>query len=384
MTAGTGTQPAATRTWRLPAGVRPFVRRYGLLLVLAAVAIAFQLLTDGLFMSSRNVPLLLRQAAVTGIVAAGVCLVIVAGEIDLSIGSSVGLCAICVADLTVKQGWPIWAALAATGLLGLLLGAWQGFLITTFRVPAFVVTLGGLLVFRGIGLVVTEGNTIAGLPEGITRVGSAMLSLAPSLAVLLLLAGAVLAARRLAGHRLRGAVSLPVVALGVIAAGAVVAYLSAGPGLPVPVVILIATAAVLGVVATLTPFGRRLYAIGGNRQAALLSGINVRRNVLGLFCLMGVLYAVAGTVLVARLNGAAPDGAPFLELDAIAAAVIGGTSLMGGVGRVGGAVVGAVLTASVSNGLSLMNVNSFYQLVASGLILVVAVAVDVRAKAVGS
>jgi D-xylose transport system permease protein len=381
MTAGTETERAATAAWRLPDGVRPFLRRYGLLLVLAAVAIAFQLLTDGLFLSSRNVPLLLRQAAVTGIVAAGVCLVIIAGEIDLSIGSSVGLCAICVAELTVNQGWPVWGAVATTALLGLLLGAWQGFLITTFRVPAFVVTLGGLLVFRGIGLVLTEGNTIAGLPSEITRIGSSLLSLVPAVAVLLLLAGAVLVARTLAGHRLRGALSLPVVALAIIAAGAVVAYLATGPGLPVPVVILIATAAILSVVATLTPFGRRLYAIGGNRQAALLSGINVRRNVLGLFCVMGVLYAVAGVVLAGRLNGAAPDGAPFLELDAIAAAVIGGTSLMGGVGGVGGAVVGAVLTASVSNGLSLMNVSSFYQLIASGLILILAVAADMRAKA---
>ena len=118
----------------------------------------------------------------------------------------------------------------------------------------------------------------------------------------------------------------------------------------------------------------------GNREAARLSAVPVRRNIFLIFAIMGLLYAVAALVLVGRLNGAPPDGAPFLELDAIAAAVIGGTSLMGGVGRVGGAVLGAVLTASVSNGLSLMNVNSFYQMMASGLILITAVAIDIRAK----
>lgn len=359
-----------------------YARRYGLIVVLIALGIVFQLLTDDLFLSSRNIPVLLRQASITGIVACGVCLVIVSGEIDLSIGSAVGLVAIVFAYLNVTQGWPLVAALIASVLAAFLLGAWQGSVVTVVGVPSFVVTLAGLLMFRGLGLVITDGNTISGLPSSIIWIGSGMLGTAATLlffAALLLLYSAVNAvAGRLTLARLRHNWVGLLVFVGVVVL--VILYLATGPGLPVPVAILALVATCLTLLAKETRYGRQLYAIGGNRDAARLSGIRVSRNVFWIFCISGLLYAVAALVLVGRLNGAPPEGAPFLELDAIAAAVIGGTSLTGGVGRVGGAVLGAVLTTSVSNGLSLMNVNSFYQMVASGLILIVAVAIDIRGK----
>ncbi|TAM70677.1 MAG: hypothetical protein EPN48_04780 [Microbacteriaceae bacterium] len=358
------------------------LRRYGLVVVLIALALVFQLLTDDLFLSSRNIPVLLRQAAITGIVACGVCLVIVSREIDLSIGSAVGLCAISFAYLAVNAHWPIVLALVAAVAVGLLIGIWQGFLVATIGVPAFVVTLGGLLMFRGIGLVITGGNTISGLPPSVIWIGSGMLDATATIVFAAALLAIYVCVRALAGRltvatlRRHWIQYLTALAIGVLA----MMYLSTGPGLPVPVAILAIVGLVLSLLASDTRYGRQLYAIGGNREAARLSGVRVARNVFVIFCVMGLLYAVAGLVLVGRLNGAPPDGAPFLELDAIAAAVIGGTSLMGGVGRVGGAVLGAILIASVSNGLSLMNVNSFYQMVASGLILIVAVAIDIRSK----
>jgi D-xylose transport system permease protein len=358
------------------------LRRYGLIVVLIALAVVFQLLTDDLFLSSRNIPVLLRQAAITGIVACGVCLVIVSREIDLSIGSAVGLCAITFAYLAVTAQWPIVLALAAAVAVGLLLGVWQGFLVATIGVPAFVVTLGGLLMFRGIGLVITGGNTISGLPPSIIWIGSGMLDATATIIFAIALLAVFVCVRVAAGRLTLTTLRrywlryLAALAVGVLT----LVYLSTGPGLPVPVAILAVVGLLLSLLASDTRYGRQLYAIGGNREAARLSGVRVARNVFLIFCVMGLLYAVAGLVLVGRLNGAPPDGAPFLELDAIAAAVIGGTSLMGGVGRVGGAVLGAILIASVSNGLSLMNVNSFYQMIASGLILIVAVAIDIRGK----
>lgn len=373
---------AARQPTDVGAVTRVLLRRYGLIIVLIVLAVVFQFLTGDLFLSSRNVPVLLRQTAITGIVACGVCLVIVTGEIDLSIGSAVGLTAISFAYLVVIAGWSLPLALLATVAIGIAIGVWQGFLVAGLGVPSFVVTLGGLLVFKGIGLVVTGGNTISGLPSQIIWVGSGMLDLTATVvfgAVLLLLfVGVQALAGRLRLSALRRHWPRLGVAAALVAAG--VYYIASGPGLPVPVAILAVVGLVLALVASRTTFGRHLYAIGGNRDAARLSGIRITRHVFLVFCIMGLLCVIAGLVLVGRLNGAPPDGAPFLELDAIAAAVIGGTSLMGGVGRVGGAMLGAILTASVSNGLSLMNVNSFYQMIASGLILIAAVAIDMRGK----
>lgn len=376
------TPPAVARPFDVQSLVGTILRRYGLIIVLIILAIVFQVLTDDLFLSSRNVAVLLRQASITGIVACGVCLVIVSGEIDLSIGSAVGLAAIGFAYLVSIAGWPPLQALAATAVLGVVLGAWQGFLVAVVGVPAFVVTLAGLLIFKGIGLIVTNGNTISGLPPEVVWVGSGLLDL-PATAIfaaslLVVFLGVQALAGRLNPQALRR--NWLRIALAAVLVGTGLFYVATGPGLPVPVAILAVVGVGLALVASRTTFGRHLYAIGGNREAARLGGIRITRDIFLIFCIMGVLYAIAGLVLVGRLNGAPPDGAPFLELDAIAAAVIGGTSLMGGVGRVGGAMLGAILTASVSNGLSLMNVNSFFQMIASGLILVAAVAIDIRGK----
>jgi D-xylose transport system permease protein len=373
----------ATGQARLLRRLAPAVRASGLIGALVLVALAFHVLTGGLFLTERNIPNLLQQASVTMVAAMGVALVIITRHIDLSIGSAAGLCAIVAAWCMKQAGISVPVTLAAVLVVGLLLGLLQGLAVANLRVPSFVVTLAGLLVFRGVGLVITEGNTIGAFPQSFQAIGQGSLGLAPVAAVsIAVVVAAVLRMAWLsrAGHR----PGMPAL-LGALATAAVVAVLmllAASPaGLPVPVAIAIVVGVVLAAVAYRTRFGRHLFAVGGNPEAAGLAGISVRRSTVQVFLVMGALYALAGVMLAARLNGAPPEGAPNLELDAIAGAVIGGTSLMGGTGSVGGAALGALLMASVSNGLSLLGVQSFYQLIATGLILVLAVALDVRLRA---
>jgi D-xylose transport system permease protein len=363
--------------------LRALAQQYALVLILVGVAIVFEVASDGLFISSRNVPLLLRQAAVTAIVAAGVALVIIGRQIDLSIGSAVGLCGILAAWMMNEQGVPVWVAVLLTLVAGLAMGLIQGGIVAGLGVPSFIVTLGGLLIFQGIGLLITSGNTIAGFPESFAAIGRDSVAFGPTVAVAVLaLAGAVaLAARGWrvadAAGRTRWASRVVAVTLVLVAT---VTLIDPDRGLPVPVVIALVVTALLAGVARLTRFGRSLFAAGGNPVAAELAGISTRRVTLAVFGMMGALYAIAGMILIARIDGAPPDGASPLELDAIAAAVIGGTSLAGGTGSVSGAVLGAVLLASVSNGLDLVGVQSFWQLVATGAILIVAVLADVRLR----
>ena len=366
--------------------LRYFFGTYGLVIVIGIVTIVFGFLTDWIFTSPRNVPILLRQASITGIVAVGVALVIISGEIDLSIGSAVGLCAIIVAWLMKIVGLDPIIAVLLTLAVGLLLGAWQGAAVAWFGVPSFVVTLGGLLIFRGIGLIITEGETIASFPASFLIISQG--SLDNSIVIGL---GAIVVGFWLLTvfRQVRNSKSLssglkqlvPKVGLGLLIGIAVIYVASSSIGFPLVVALMVSVALILQIVASRTRFGRRVYAIGGNREAALLAGINVNRITFLTFLLMGALYGLAGLVLASRLNGAPPGGAPFLELDAIAAAVIGGVSLRGGVGLVINALLGALLLAAINNGLSLMNVPTFYQLVVSGLILIIAVFLDSRAKA---
>ena len=366
--------------------LRYFFGTYGLVIVIGIVTIVFGFLTDWIFTSPRNVPILLRQASITGIVAVGVALVIISGEIDLSIGSAVGLCAIIVAWLMKVVGLDPIIAVLLTLTVGLLLGAWQGAAVAWFGVPSFVVTLGGLLIFRGIGLIITEGETIASFPASFLVISQGSLdnSIVTGLGAIVVGFWLLTVFRQVRNSKsLSSGLKqlVPKVGLGLLIGIAVIYVASSSIGLPLAVALMVSVALILQIVASRTRFGRRVYAIGGNREAALLAGINVNRITFLTFLLMGALYGLAGLVLASRLNGAPPGGAPFLELDAIAAAVIGGVSLRGGVGLVINALLGALLLAAINNGLSLMNVPTFYQLVVSGLILIIAVFLDSRAKA---
>jgi D-xylose transport system permease protein len=349
-------------------------RRLTMVGALAVIWLVFTLSTDGTFLTPRNLSLLARQTAVTSILGIGMVLVIVAGQIDLSVGALAGLLGGLAALAYMKAGWPLAAAFLAVLLLGALLGALQGGLVAWLRIPPFIVTLGGMLVFQGALLGVTGGVTVsparpflhvgqAYVPSGLGWAGAGVVALAL----------VYLAFQREGTERWRAA-GLVVLAV------AFTALMNAYAGIPVPVLIVVALAASFAGVARYTRFGRHLYAIGGNRDAAFYSGITIERHIVGVFTLMGVLSAAAGIVLTARVGAATSDAGRMMELDAIAAAVIGGASLLGGLGTVWGALLGALVMASLDNGMSLMNTEAFWQPIIKGAILVAAVAVDMAGR----
>jgi D-xylose transport system permease protein len=335
--------------------------------------VIFSITTDGTFLSPRNLSLLLRQMSVTSILAVGMVLVIVAGQIDLSVGAMTGFLGAISALLFVNHGWPLWAAFVITIVCGALLGHIQGHLVTWFNIPAFIVTLGGMLVYQGCLLGLTGGVATSPTPDFLF-VGQAFIpklwgwGLAGLLSIFF-----IYQAVKSKGNFGKWAV-LVGLALGVTA------VLNAYDGIPFPVLIMLVLATLFSMTANQTPFGRHLYAIGGNKEAAFYSGINIQRHLVLVFTLMGALCGVAGIVLTARVGAATSDAGRMMELDAIAAAVIGGTSLMGGRGTVWGALLGALIMASLDNGMSLMNTEAFWQPIIKGSILIVAVALDMMGR----
>ncbi len=359
-------------------------------LVLGALVIAalfyFNNQTDGVFLSQRNLTLLLKQAAILGVVSAGMVVLIISRQIDLSAGMSVYLVSVVVAQLSVTYGLPVPVAVGAGMLVGLLLGAFQGLMVAKFAIPAFIVTLAGSMIFKGIGYVWTNATAIGPAPQSLIWISEGYIP--PVVSAGALAAGAALAVwatfRR--GSRLRrwetshyGTVRKVSIAVAIAALGI---WVTLGyNGLPMGVVIAGLTVAAVGLLLSSTSFGRGIYAVGGNPQAAHLAGLRVPRYLFKAFLLMGVVYGVAGVLMTARLGGAAPTAGQLLELDAIAAAVIGGTSFAGGIGAIPGALLGALLLTGIDNAMSLMNVSSFLQMVIKGTILLAAVWFDLMVRA---
>lgn len=334
----------------------------------------FYFTTGGTFLKPRNLSLLMRQMSVTSILAVGMVLVIVAGQIDLSVGAMTGFLGAVSALLFVNHGWPLWAAFLATLLMGAVLGHFQGHLVTWFNIPPFIVTLGGMLVFQGALLGITGAVAVSPTPDYLF-ISRAYLP--PPMGWELTGLVALGFFYKAAGSKGRG--RLQWLGLAFLACG-FTAVMNAYEGIPLPVLIMLVLAAVFSALGAWTPFGRHLYAIGGNREAAFYSGINIQQHVVLVFTLMGALCGVAGIVLTARVGAASSDAGRMMELDAIAAAVIGGTSLMGGRGTVWGALLGAMVMASLDNGMSLMNTEAFWQPIIKGGILVAAVALDMLGR----
>jgi D-xylose transport system permease protein len=401
--------PEPGRGWRavLAGSLRANARQYAMILALAAIWIVFAVLTGGVFVTARNLSNLGLQTVTTAILAIGVVLVIVAGHIDLSVGSVLGFTGAVCGTLMISSGWGVLPAVIATLLVGLAIGAWHGFWVAYRKVPAFIVTLASMLAFRGLIIGITGGQTqgLEMAPESVAErfklIGQGYLptlrpavegqlhdtSLVVALAILALLVGARVRAR---AARRRDALPLApawteALRIGMLVAvvGAFAAVMVFYQGIPWSVLLLLVLAAVFTFIADDTTFGRRLYAIGGNPEAARLSGIHVPRNTLALFMVMGVMSAVAGIVTTSRLNAATTSAGQNAELDAIAAAVIGGASLMGGEGTVFGALVGALVMASLDNGMSLMNLDITWQYVIKGLILLLAVWADMAQRKAG-
>jgi D-xylose transport system permease protein len=362
-------------------------RTLTMVFALIAIWLIFQYATDGAFLQARNLSNLFRQMTVTGILAMGMVLIIVAGHIDLSVGSVVCFLGVCLAMLMQKGLSPETALLATFGC-ALLISAVQGWLTAYQKVPAFIVTLAGMMVFRGLSMGVTTGVTIPLEDSWIKTFGSAYISRETGwiLAVLFI---AIFALLRLRSWK--SAVKLgiqkpeaaglwaAIIGMSVLVVG-FAATMNAYEGVPVPVLLMMALMIVFHFISRKTVFGRHVYAVGGSVEAAYLSGVNTRLVVLGNFLLMGVLTTLAALTLTARVESAQPDAGQLLELDAVASCVIGGTSLMGGRGTIAGALLGALVMESLNNGMSLANMEAFWQYIVKGLVLVLAVWMDVASQ----
>jgi D-xylose transport system permease protein len=364
------------------------LRNSVLLIILGGIWLVFYFATDGTFLTQRNLVLLALQTSIVSLAAISAVMLIVTRNFDLSVGSAVALVGVVLALLTVKHD--VDPALGNGGIAsGVLMGAWQGFLVTRIGVSSFIVTLAGMLYFRGVAMIATNGATVAPLPRSLTSMATGFLPPALSIGVvmisLLAYGGLRLAEiRRAAALGVsKGALSEALRALLPPLAAAVVAvWIVSWQGVPYLVLLVALSTFAAELLMRRTRYGAQLYAIGGHTEAARLSGINHTRAIFWNFAIAGLGYGITGVALTARVSGAIGGSAGlFLELDAIAAAIIGGTSLSGGRGRIIGALVGALLMGSLNNGMSLMNVPTFYQNTARGIVLLLAVAIDQISRA---
>ncbi len=407
----------------------PNLRALMMVFALIAICIFFHIVTHGVFLSPQNIVNLFRQSSIVALLAIGMVLVIVSGNIDLSVGSLVGLTGGASAIFAVSHNLSLPVAIGCTLLLGIAAGTAQGWLVAYLKIPSFIVTLGGLLIFRGWISSWMKGETIS-VSTGFQSLGGGFLSvtegwIVTGFAVMVAVFSIFNSSR---SRRLQGmdAESLPItigkglfvsllfisfmfvmVKSGAVSARPPVttpirvpessplfhtdAYQHAinasnhpaiisGHSIPVPVIIMIILALIFSFITTRTVFGRRVFAIGGNSEAAFLSGISIKRNTMIVFAVSGLMCAIAGIIYTARLGSAAPDAARGYELYAIAACVIGGTSLSGGKGTIFGAIIGALIMASLDSGMSILNVDPFFQDIIKGGVLVFAVYLDVASK----
>jgi putative multiple sugar transport system permease protein len=376
------------------------LRENGMLMALVAIVLFFvivvryQINVD--FLSAQNITNLFLQNSYVIIMALGMLLVIVAGHIDLSVGSVVGFVGAVAAVLTVNLHWPVWAVVPTCLAVGFLIGAAQGYWVAFWRVPSFIVTLAGMLVFRGLTLWLLNGQNIGPFPKSFQLLSTGFVADVfgvgkPNMTAIVLVCLAA-AAIVYSGYRARardaqfGITPEPMAIFAirnivVSAALIFVGYkLASFRGLPNVVIILSVLTVLYAFFTENMVTGRRIYALGGNEKAAKLSGIKTDRLVFLTFCNMGVLAALAGMIVAARLNSSTPKAGVGFELDVIAAVFIGGASMSGGVGKILGAVVGALIMGVMNNGMSILGIGIDYQQVIKGLVLLAAVIFDVYNK----
>ena len=355
--------------------VSAYLKRNGVWIAFLLLAIAATFLTDGGFISARNLTNLLRQASINGVLAAGMTLVILHGGIDLSIGSLVALAGVGVGVSQVYWGWGaesagMQGALGSAALaigIGLLAGLVNGGLVSLLGIAPFVITLGMMVIARGLALIFSNGSSISPMGDALTPISDAYLPLPMTAALIgLIFLGVIYGYRRKIADGL-----FPTIVFGLIAYS-FVTY----KGFPMLVVFLLASLCAISFLLRRTTFGRSVYAIGSNERAAVWAGVPVKRVVWIVYAIMGALAGLSGLLLTSRLNGADPNAGQLFELDAIAAVVIGGTSLKGGSGTIMGSFIGALTIATLNNSMDLLGVPSFYQMVFKGLIIIAAVSLD--------
>ena len=376
--------------------LRGNVRQYGMIIALAAIVILFQISTEGVLLKPLNVSNLVVQNAQILILAIGMVIVIVARHIDLSVGSVAAFVGAAAAIMMTQYDFPWWVAVFLGLLIGTAIGAWHGFWVAYVGIPAFIVTLASMLLFRGLTLVVLKGATVGGLPEPFKAIGNGFLpEIGPDTGfhnLTLLIAVAAVGVLIFLEVRRRNAqmaynfdvLPFPLFVVKLALLTIVIMYfaylLADARGLPIVGLILAGLIVVYTFIMNKTVFGRHVYAIGGNVDAATMSGVNTKRVDFLVMVNMGLLSGLAGLVTTARLTAANPKAGVNFELDAIAAAFIGGAAVTGGVGTVVGAIIGGLVMGVLNNGMSLLGVSIDWQQAIKGLVLLLAVAFDVWNK----
>lgn len=376
-------------------GLRTNMRSYGMIVALLVITLLFQVLTDGILLRPLNVTNIIMQNSYILVLAIGMMLVIINGHIDLSVGSVAAFVGAIAGVMTVQWGvaWPITVLVGLAA--GALIGAWQGYWIAYVRIPSFIVTLAGMLLFRGLTLVTLQGQSIAPFPDGFRAMSSGFMPDigGGDLHLLTLILGGIasvlIALNELRSRARRQAYNMPVGPRSLMIAKIIALIvvinlfsytLAVYAGMPVVGLILVGLALGYSFLMNRTVFGRHIYAVGGNAKAATLSGVKSKASTFWVFVNMGALSALAGMIFSARLNAATPRAGTMFELEAIAAAFIGGAAMSGGVGTVIGAIIGGLVMGVMRNGMSLIGVSVDYQQAILGLVLLMAVAFDVYNK----
>jgi putative multiple sugar transport system permease protein len=369
--------------------------KYSMVIILIGLLIAFQLMTDGIFWRPLNITNIVLQNSHILVLAAGMLLVVLLGHVDLSVGSVMAFVGAISGILMVNWNVSPWLAVPICIAIGAIIGAWQGYWVAYFGIPAFIVTLAGLLMFRGLTQVVLGGQSLAPFPEIFQKISTGYLPdlTDSSIHLLTMILGVLIAAALVFGQwRTREkrknnlfevesmnmfmvkAVMTAVVMIGVT-------YIFASyQGYPVILVILGVIVAAYAFLTNKTVAGRQIYATGGNRKAAELSGIKTKKITFWVFVNMGAMAALAGLILAARLNAATPQAGTSMELDAMAAVYFGGASTSGGIGTIVGTIVGGLVMGVLNNGMSILGVGVDWQQAIKGLILLLAVVLDIYNK----
>ena len=362
------------------------LQSYTMVFILILVVVMFQIIVpSGIFLSPRNLSNLFRQLSITGVITMSTMLMICSGNFDLAVGSIVALVGGIMAILQVQHGWSTPAVILVGLAAAIVVGLWQGFWVAYRKVPSYIVTLGDTLLLRGAYLTITKGITINPMKADFEAI---MITYLPAWLGYVLGAIACAAAVFLVfnqrktqiKYNLRADKMWMVFTKIAIACALIIAFvisMNNYEGIPLSVMILILVALVFQVITTKTRFARRIYAIGGNPEAAKLAGIDVRKHICSLYVISAVMCALSAVLLTSRLNAAVAAAGTNYEMDAIPACVVGGTSLSGGKGTIMGACVGALLIACLVNGMSLLNISDYVQRIVKGLIMILAVWFDV-------
>ena len=355
------------------------------LLVIWAVFIS---VTGGNFINSRNISNLLRQMSITGILSIGMIFIIISGEIDLSVGSQMALLGGIAAIMDVNLKMPFILTIIVTLILGFAFGIWNGYWTANKSVPSFIVTLSGMLVFRGVLIGITGGKTISPISKSFEILGQSYIPKSLSYIIVIIYIGYMIYSKY-SERKAKTVNGIEVPTLredltGIIISGILMFFgviiLNSYEGIPTPVLLMGLLIAVFSFVSNKTAYGRIVYAIGGNINAVKYSGIDTKKIKMIIYIVNGFLVSIAGLVLTSRLGAGSVSAGTNAELDTIAACVIGGASLSGGKGKVTGAILGALIMASLDNGMSMLNVEPSWQYVVKGLILLFAVLFDVQSQ----